>query len=188
MSETRYKAQVARPSEGSEPCRGDTPVTGITRRRVSADNFRAAMARVATPVSVVTSLCAGTAHGSTVSAFLSLSLAPPMLLVSLDAASNLLSSLSVGSPIGVNVLASDQREFARRFAVKSTDKFAGIQWTLTAGVPRLPGLHIWMAGRVSDIRPAGDHALVLVDIEETSLGQGSPLTYWRGAFGTHSAS
>ncbi|MDR6438719.1 flavin reductase (DIM6/NTAB) family NADH-FMN oxidoreductase RutF [Paenarthrobacter nicotinovorans] len=165
----------------------DVQSIGAGHRYVSADSFRAAMGRVATPVSVVTTFRAGKAYGSTVSAFLSLSLDPPMALVSLDAASSLLSSLEVGSPVGLNVLASNQGECAMRFAVKGPDKFKGVEWKLTAGAPRLPGLHVWMAGRVSEIGPAGDHVLVHVGVEVAEPGQGSPLTYWQGAFGTHAA-
>jgi flavin reductase (DIM6/NTAB) family NADH-FMN oxidoreductase RutF len=145
------------------------------------------MTQVATPVSVVTTVHAGTAYGTTVSAFLSLSMHPPMVLVSLDTGSNLLAALQPGSPLGVNVLAADQCAIARHFATKNENKFAGIEWQLRAGAPCLPDLHVWIAGRVARITPAGDHMLVFVNVEEAAPGQGSPLTYWRGAFGTHSA-
>jgi flavin reductase (DIM6/NTAB) family NADH-FMN oxidoreductase RutF len=145
------------------------------------------MAHVATPVSVVTTVRGGNAYGTTVSAFLSLSMHPPMVLVSLDAGSNLLATLEPGSPLGVNVLDAGQGELARHFATKSENKFAGIPWQYAAGAPRLPELQVWIAGRVAQITPAGDHMLVLVNVEEAAPGHGSPLTYWNGAFGTHSA-
>jgi hypothetical protein len=118
----------------------------MATRPVSGDNFRAAMTQVATPVSVVTTVHAGTAYGTTVSAFLSLSMHPPMVLVSLDTGSNLLAALQPGSPLGVNVLAADQGALARQFATKNENKFAGIEWQLRAGAPCLPDLHVWIAG------------------------------------------
>ena len=47
-------------------------------------HFREVMAGVATPVSVVTAISDGRPHGTTVSAFASLSMDPPMVLVALD--------------------------------------------------------------------------------------------------------
>jgi len=157
-------------------------------RPVSDDSFRAAMTQVATAVSVVTTVHSATPYGTTVSAFLSLSMHPPMLLVSLDGGSKLLAALEPGSPLGVNVLAAGQGAQARHFATKNKDKFAGIEWQLSSGAPRLPDLHVWIAGRVARIIPAGDHKLVFVDVGASEPVQGSPLTYWRGGFGAHAAS
>jgi flavin reductase (DIM6/NTAB) family NADH-FMN oxidoreductase RutF len=57
---------------------------------VDPDSFRSALASVCTPVAVVTSRYGGRAHGTTVSAFCSLSLEPPLVVVSLDRSSELL--------------------------------------------------------------------------------------------------
>ena len=83
-----------------------------------AEEFRAVMAGVATPVSVVTTLTDGRPHGTTVSAFASLSMDPPMVLVSLDRGSGLLARLAVGGVFGVNVLGRDQAPLALAFARK----------------------------------------------------------------------
>jgi flavin reductase (DIM6/NTAB) family NADH-FMN oxidoreductase RutF len=178
---------AARHNGHSTPRPGEYPRVNSRARTISGASFRKAMAHVATPVSVVTTVSAGTAYGTTVSAFLSLSMHPPMVLISLDAGSNLLAALRRGSPLGVNVLGEGQDAIARHFATKSANKFEGIVWQSEAGAPRLPDLHVWIAGRVAQITPAGDHMLVLVNVEEADPGRGSPLTYWSGAFGTHSA-
>ena len=73
-----------------------------------ADDFREVMAGVATPVAVVTTLAGGRPHGTTVSAFASLSLAPPMVMVALDERSDLLRQLAAGSPLGLTVLAGGE--------------------------------------------------------------------------------
>lgn len=171
----------------STPRPGEYPRVNSRARTISDARFRQAMAHVATPVSVVTTLSAGTAYGTTVSAFLSLSMHPPMVLISLDAGSNLLAALKPGSPLGVNVLGEGQGAIARHFATKGENKFEGIIWQPEAGAPRLPELQVWIAGRVAEITPAGDHMLVLMNVEEADPGLGSPLTYWSGVFGTHSA-
>ena len=104
---------------------------------VGRDEFVTALAAVCTPVSVVTSHHRDRPHGTTVSAFCSLSLDPPMVLVSLDRGSDLLAMVSESERFGVNVLAHDQGELARQFARKGADKFDGVEWDLHLGVPRL---------------------------------------------------
>ena len=101
---------------------------GVAQALGLADDFREVMAGVATPVAVVTTLAAGRPHGTTVSAFTSLSLAPPMVMVALDERSDLLRQLSVGSPLGLNVLAGGESALALAFARKGEDKFAGVEW------------------------------------------------------------
>jgi len=81
--------------------------------------FRAAMASVCTPVSVVTTLADGLPHGTTVSAFVSLSMQPPMVLVSLDLGSDLLALIRQTGRFGLNVLSSSQTGLALNFAVRA---------------------------------------------------------------------
>jgi flavin reductase (DIM6/NTAB) family NADH-FMN oxidoreductase RutF len=101
-----------------------------------AEEFRAVMAGVPTPVSVVTTLTDGRRpHGTTVSAFASLSMNPPMVLVSLDRGSDLLARLTIGTVFGVNVLGREQAALALDFARKGADKFTGVDWVDDAGAP-----------------------------------------------------
>jgi flavin reductase (DIM6/NTAB) family NADH-FMN oxidoreductase RutF len=151
------------------------------------DSFRNAMANVAAPVSVVTTHAGGMPYGTTVSAFASLSMSPPMLLISLQDGSHLLSLLSVGARLGVNVLAASQTDVATRFAARREDKFAGVDWVLEDGAPSLPDSHAWVALKVARLVPAGDHVLVLGDVIRAVSRDDHPLTYHRRSFGTHRA-
>ncbi|MRJ75105.1 flavin reductase [Aeromicrobium sp. SMF47] len=148
-------------------------------------SFRSAMGNVAAAVSVVTTFHDGGPHGTTVSAFSSLSMDPPMLLVSLDNRSNLLAKLEVGSRIGVNVLAAHQEQVAMRFAGKGDDKFLDVPWQLEDGAPALRERHAWVALTVERLVVAGDHTLVLGDVEAADSTDAAPLTYWQRTFGTH---
>ncbi len=151
-------------------------------------DFRAAMGRVAGAVTVVTTQDErGHPHGTTVSAFTSLSMEPPMVLVSLDVRSDLLDRLEVGSPLGVNVLAAHQDQVALRFATKGGDRFADLGWRSDHGAPALVDRHAWVAGRVARLVEAGDHVVVLVDVVHAEEGHQAPLTYWQRTFGTHHA-
>jgi flavin reductase (DIM6/NTAB) family NADH-FMN oxidoreductase RutF len=152
---------------------------------VLEEQFRAAMRHVASPVAVVTTYAGDEPHGSTVSAFMSLSMQPPMLLVSLDNRSALLSLLNVGSPLGVNILASGQSDLATLFATRGADRFGAIGWTLRDGAPALEDTHAWVATRVGSLVPAGDHTLVLADVLGASHDTREPLVYHQRVFGTH---
>lgn len=150
-------------------------------------SFRQAMGNVAAAVSVVTVLHDGEPHGTTVSAFASLSMDPPMLLASLDQRSALLAKLRIGTVAGVNVLASHQDQLALRFAGKGDDKFDGIPWTIEDGAPALVDRHAWVSMSVNQLIEAGDHTLVLGDVLAADVSQNAGLTYWQRTFGTHHA-
>lgn len=148
--------------------------------------FLETMARVCTPVSVVTALGDHGPHGTTVSAFASLSMAPPMLLVSLDHSSELLAIVSRSRRFGVNVLDSTQSAHAAAFARKGPGSSADFGWELDAGVPRIPGASAFLACDVAGLVEAGDHTIVLGAVTRAeSSGEGKPLTYYSRTFATH---
>src|SRR5260370_3150827 len=111
-----------------------------------ASQFREVMAGVATPVSVVTTIGTGQPFGTTVSAFASLSMTPPMIMVSLDHGSDLLQELRTSWAFGVNILASRQADLALTFARKGgAAKFKSISCDLHSGLPPLPRLEGWLS-------------------------------------------
>jgi flavin reductase (DIM6/NTAB) family NADH-FMN oxidoreductase RutF len=148
-------------------------------------DFRAAMACVCTPVSVVTTIEDGHPHGTTVSAFASQSMTPPMLIVSLSAESDLLAMVRRTGRFGLNVLAAHQSELALRFAVKGTTKFAGAAWTADAGAARLAEVAVWAACVVRDVVVGGDHSVLLGEVMSAETAAVDPLTYHSREFGTH---
>jgi flavin reductase (DIM6/NTAB) family NADH-FMN oxidoreductase RutF len=150
-----------------------------------ASQFREAMAGVATPVSVVTTIGTGQPFGTTVSAFTSLSMTPPMIMVSLDHGSDLLQELRTSWAFGVNILASGQADLALTFARKGgAAKFKSIDWELHSGLPRLPGVVGWLACDVDQLVGGGDHVLVLGHVRVAETADGHPLIYHRRTFGT----
>ncbi|MDQ0382301.1 flavin reductase family protein [Amycolatopsis thermophila] len=152
-----------------------------------AEDFREVMARVCTPVSVVTTLDGQRPHGTTVSAFSSLSLRPPMVLVALDRASDLLALVRDTGRFGLNVLGSGQAGLAVRFAGKGRDKFDGVPWRPEHGVPRLPDTAGFLACAVDSLVAGGDHMIVLGRVLGAGRGEVPPLTYHARSFGTHTA-
>lgn len=150
--------------------------------------FREVMAGVVTPVSVVTSVADGLPHGTTVSAFASLSMDPPMVLVALDRGSDLLALVRRTGRFGVNVLGSTQSTLALAFARKGgVGKFSGVPWELDHGLPRLPGAPGWLACDVTGLVDGGDHVIALARVVAAATLEGLPLTYHARVFGTHSS-
>ena len=147
--------------------------------------YRATMAAVATPVCVVTTMVGDQPHGTTVSAFASLSLRPPMVLVALDGGSQLLGRLDRGRPFGVNILTEAQSALAVGFARKGDDKFTGVAWRAVDGVPRIDGPSGWLLCAVQDLVPGGDHVVVLGAVLDAEPASAPPLTYHERQFGTH---
>ncbi|MFD4606013.1 flavin reductase family protein [Streptomyces sp. NPDC058464] len=149
--------------------------------------FRDVMAGVASPVTVVTGVSEGVPHGTTVSAFTSLSLSPPMVLVSLDRGSRLLEVVRGSGRFGVNVLSSHQAGLALRFARKGgAEKFDGTEWSLVHGLPRLPEATGWLACETETLVDGGDHVVLLGRVLSAEHRVAPPLTYHARAFGTHS--
>lgn len=150
--------------------------------------FREAMASVATPVSVVTTTWEGNHYGATVSAFSSLSMDPPMVLVSLDRRSTLLTAVRSAGRFGMNILSASQAATALQFASsRGMGKFDGVSWQPDSGLPRLDGAVSWLACDLVDSVQGGDHIIALGRVVSVETGDGTPLTYHRRVFGTHVA-
>ena len=154
------------------------------RPGVDAVVFREALAAVAAPVAVVTSFHGERPHGTTVTAFCSLSLEPPLVLVSLDRGSELLRVVRRSRRYGINVLSHDQEEVATRFARKGADKFADVPWILDTDLPRLEGTASWIACRLHDLADGGDHVIAVGFVEHAEGSPSHPLLYRQRQFGT----
>ena len=148
-------------------------------------DLRHAMGNLSSGLTIVTTSTGGGRHGTTLSAVMSLSMDPPMVLLSLARTSSLLARLQRGGRFGINVLGSHQDQIALRFSQRLHDRFADLPWDDSDGAPRLAGAHAWVLGEVSSTLPAGDHVLVLGDVLAAESGDGRPLTYWQRTFGTH---
>ena len=154
--------------------------------QLAPDRFRELMAGVCAPVTVVTTHDGDRPHGATVSSFASLSLAPPLITIALDERSGLLPRLVAAGRFGVNLLGHGQADLARLFARRDADRFAGTDWHLDHGLPRLNGAAGWLDCAVHDVVPGGDHRLVIGLVTAAGRAELPPLIYAYRTFGTHS--
>lgn len=147
--------------------------------------FRDLMAAVCAQVTIVTATDGGP-YGTTVSAFASLSLRPPMITVALDRGSRLLGPVLRTRRFGVNVLGQGQEETARLFAEPRADRFAAADWHYDHGLPRLSGAPAWLACELAQAVDGGDHVLLLGAVGEAAATIAPPLVYGHRSYGTHS--
>jgi len=142
------------------------------------------MAGFPTGVTVVTAAGPSGPAGATANAVVSLSLEPPMMLASLDLGSRTLIAVERARTFGINVLAGDQADVARRFSTKDPhpEKWNGIGWSERAGVPMIEGAAIWLACELSDAHEGGDHVIVTGLVTDLEAGEGKPLLFLDGEY------
>jgi flavin reductase (DIM6/NTAB) family NADH-FMN oxidoreductase RutF len=150
---------------------------------VGFDAFCETFRGVPVPVSVVTARNgAGGPHATTVSAFCSLSVDPPLLLVALDRSSDLLKLIEEQGRFGVNVLARGQEEIGAECARKGPEKLTGVSWRYDDGLPRIDGSSAWLACEVQDLLSGGDHVIVVGLVTACDKASDQPLLYYKRRF------
>jgi flavin reductase (DIM6/NTAB) family NADH-FMN oxidoreductase RutF len=163
-----------------------TGVAKLTPRSAAAEaaarELRQVMGRFATGVTVVTTTHRDTIHGMTANAFLSVSLRPPLVLVSLGRC-RMSEMLPRTGRYGVSVLASDQEHFAAHFAGQKVSP-VDPSFVWEKDLPLLDGALAHVGCRVVDVHTAGDHVLWIGEVEYLSHREAEPLLFYTGRFGT----
>ncbi|MEN3333011.1 MAG: hypothetical protein V7641_2376 [Blastocatellia bacterium] len=151
---------------------------------VSKDEFRSAMSRFASGVTIVTTRAEDhQPNGLTVSSFASLSLESPLVLVCIDKHASIHGLLVEGRYFAVNVLAEDQEILSRRFASRDADRFSGTGYVDgMTGVPILSDVLAAIECRIVHTYPGGDHTIVVGEVEHAIVHDGKPLVYFRGGY------
>ena len=153
----------------------------------SAQEFRVALGMFATGVTIVTARSAeGQVIGLTANSFNSVSLSPPLVLWSLAQAAASLSVFSAGSHYAINVLASDQKALAERFASKGADRWTGVAFDEGAGgAPLLHGAAATFECFNRSRYEEGDHVIFVGEVERCTHRHGaSPLLFHGGRYYT----
>lgn len=127
--------------------------------------------------------------GFTATSFITVSMSPPIVLVSATNAGSARSMLRDASAFAVNLLAVEQRPLADLFATphdRRGDPFTDHRWTFDAGgAPLLPGALGAFSATVRELVAAGDHTLCLGDVTALHLGgDADALAYHNRRYGT----
>jgi flavin reductase (DIM6/NTAB) family NADH-FMN oxidoreductase RutF len=148
------------------------------------DAFRSVLGRFASGVTVVTTCDPqGRDQGMTVSAFCSLSLTPPLVLVCIADDASVYRALAAASHFAVNILASHQEALSRRFSGGDPNRFEGIGFTRgQTGVALLDDTLAYVECRRVGQYEAGDHTIFVGEVEAAQARSSAPLLYYRGGY------
>lgn len=151
---------------------------------IDQHEFRQALSRFATGVTVVTTYDGVKPAGLTVSAFTSLSLAPPLVLICIDRRARSHDAIALAGAFAVNVLTDRQEPVARRFAARDGEKFPPGSYRLSErGLPLLADVLATIECRLVNMLPGGDHSIYVGEVLEASVKPGQPLLYYRSQYG-----
>ncbi|MCY1143622.1 flavin reductase family protein [Actinoplanes sp. Pm04-4] len=148
--------------------------------------LRDALGTFATGVTIITMAAPdGSPGGLTVNSFTSVSLDPPLVLWCLRRRSRWRPVLAAAGRFAVNVLASHQRQESRRFAGRDESPFDRTAWQPGPdGVPLIDGALAHFVCRKRQDVDAGDHVIILGEVEGFSVGEGEPLVFHGGGYFT----
>jgi flavin reductase len=152
---------------------------------IEASEFRRALAHWSTGVTIVgTLLPDGTPAGMTATAFASVSLDPPLVLVCLEHTSDSHAALRSAGVFAISMLPAGTESIARRFADDATGKFDEVAWhPAESGAPLLDEALAWVDCRVHDEYEAGDHTIFVGAVLGCGARSGEPLLYYCGTYG-----
>ncbi len=147
-----------------------------------ATAFRRTLGMFATGVTILTTRVGEQVHGMTANAFMSVSLRPPLVLISVDRRARMYGLLHEGRRFGVNVLEAHQTGLSDRFAGRSRDEQPAPQFEVVHDTPLIEGALAHLVSRVVRSYWGGDHSLFLGHVEYARYGEGEPLLFHGGQY------
>jgi flavin reductase (DIM6/NTAB) family NADH-FMN oxidoreductase RutF len=151
---------------------------------VTPDEFRSVLGRFPSGVTVVTTKAPdGSDEGMTVSAFCSVSLDPPLVLICIEKTASAHEALTTARGFVVNVLSATQEQIARRFSIVDIDRFEGVGYSRSPnGLAVLDDVLGVIECGTSAMHEAGDHTIIVGEVEAARAQNGTPLLYYRGGY------
>jgi flavin reductase (DIM6/NTAB) family NADH-FMN oxidoreductase RutF len=144
--------------------------------------FRRTLGMFATGVTVLTTRVGEQVHGMTANAFMSVSLQPPLVLISIDRRARLGALLHEGTRFGVSVLEARQTGLSDRFAGRVSDDVPEASFEVVHEAPLVEGALAHLVARVVRSYWGGDHSLFLGQVEFARYGVGRPLLFHGGRY------
>lgn len=146
--------------------------------------FRNAMGRFATGVTVITTSDGMENYGMTANAFMSVSLDPKLVTISIDNKANILDKIKLSNQFAVSFLSEEQQDISMHFAGQK-EKEDSIDFDEIEGIPAIKGS---LASVVCDVDQAitiGDHTIFVGKVLDLKLSDGQPLTFFCGRYGKY---
>lgn len=149
---------------------------------VDGPALRRALGGFASGVTIVTTVIDGEVHGMTANAFTSVSLSPPLVLVSIAATAKMDARIRESGRYGVSILCRTQEQLSLQFAGARLREPQAPTFVWREGVPLVEGALVQLACTVTDSHPAGDHTLHVGHVDGVWRQHGEPLVFYTGAF------
>ena len=144
---------------------------------------RQVMGRFATGVTVLTTRNGDERCGMTANAVMSLSLDPPLIVVSVEKTAHMHGALLESRCFAVNVLKQEQESLSRRFARKGPKDFSDLSCTVEeTGSPILDDALAYADCKVVEVLPGGDHDLFVGELLAADSRGGQPLIFYGGTY------
>ncbi|MEK4078699.1 flavin reductase family protein [Solibacillus sp. FSL K6-1126] len=141
--------------------------------------FRNAMGNFATGVTVLLTENEGEIHGMTANGFMSVSLNPKLVLISIGEKAKFLEKVSQSQKYTVNILAEDQEHYSRHFAGRPGE---AVEFETLAGQPVLKGAIAQLTCEVVSEHVEGDHTLFIGKVVDLHLEEKNPLLFFGGKY------
>ena len=142
--------------------------------------FRTAMGKFATGVTVIITETDGEPHGMTANAFMSVSLDPKLVVISIKENARILSKIQQSGTFSVNILAAEQQEVSMIFAGQIKDQ--AVEFGRLENQPVIPGALAQVTCDVSATHVEGDHTLFIGKVTGIELNEGEPLLFYNGRY------
>jgi flavin reductase (DIM6/NTAB) family NADH-FMN oxidoreductase RutF len=143
--------------------------------------FRTAMGKFATGVTVIATDVDGDVHGMTANAFMSVSLDPKLVVISIGEKARILEKIKQSKTFSVNILAADQQELSMIFAGQLKEH-REVEFERLDGKPVLKGAVAQIACKVSAEHLEGDHTLFIGRVTDIHLEDAEPLIFYSGKY------
>lgn len=156
----------------------------MTTNAVDQAHFRQLLGRFATGVTVITARDGdGRPHGMTANSLASVSLEPPLILLSIDHEASMHRLLITSPVFAVNILSSAQEAVSRRFAEERDERFDGVGYQESPrGLILLDGALAHLECERVATHEAGDHTILVGQVMAGAAFEGRPLCYFRGGY------
>jgi len=143
--------------------------------------FRNAMGKFATGVTVITTEVDGEQHGMTANAFMSVSLNPKLVAVSIGEKAHMLEKINKSKKYAVNILAADQQNLSMIFAGQIKER-QDIAFDTLDGLPVIKGVLAQIICEVVSVHVEGDHSLFIGKVTNVHLEEHEPLLFSNGKY------
>ncbi len=150
--------------------------------QIDPRELRNACGRFATGITIVSTEIDGEIHGMTANGFMSVSLEPPLILVSVGKNARSHDLIAKSKSYGVSILTDAQQPFSNHFAGRP-DENLDIPWETLDGNPVIAGTLAQLSAKVVDAHEAGDHTLYIAEVTALNYTEGQPVLYYYTGYG-----